>query len=64
MNFGFSSFYHGTTVGAGSPKVQGFFFVANFRHMATKKKGAGKSNKGIFENFLLKKSPYLEEKKS
>jgi hypothetical protein len=38
----------------------GFFFLANFHHLATKKKGAGESNKGISENFLKK---YLEEKK-
>jgi hypothetical protein len=35
--------------------------VANFRHLATKKKGgASKSKKGIFQNF--KNSPYHEEK--
>jgi len=37
-----------------------FFFVANFRHLTTKKR-AGESNKGNFGNFF--KSPYLEDKK-
>jgi hypothetical protein len=55
MNFGVSSFYHATTVGAGSSKVQGFFFAA--------KKRAGESNNGIFENSLKKHSPYFEENK-
>jgi len=32
---------------------QVFFFVANFRHLATRKNRAGESNKGIFENFFL-----------
>jgi len=39
----------------------GFFFVANFCHLATKKE-VGQSNKGIFE-YLKKNSPYLEKKK-
>ncbi len=38
------------------------FFLANFRTLATKKKGgAGESNKGIFEIFY-KNSPYLNKK--
>jgi hypothetical protein len=43
------------------------YFLANFRNLATKKKvggggrGAGESNKGIFEIFLTN-SPYLDQK--
>jgi hypothetical protein len=39
--------------------MQCFFFLANFGNLATIKKGAGKSNKGIFEIFF-KNSPDLD----
>ncbi len=51
MNFGVCSFYHGTTVGAGSPKVQDFVLWRIFAAWR-KKKRAGESNKGDFEIFL------------
>jgi hypothetical protein len=35
-------------------------FLANFRNLVTNRKGAGKSNKGIFE-ILKNKSPYVEK---
>jgi hypothetical protein len=40
---------------------QCFYFLANFRNLARKKKGAGESNKGIFEIYFFK-SPYLDQK--
>jgi hypothetical protein len=40
-----------------------FFWGANFRNLATKKKGAGESNKGIFEISKKNNSPYLDQKK-
>jgi hypothetical protein len=40
----------------------GFFFVADFRHLATNKR-AGESNKGIFED-LKKKFAISRGKKS
>jgi hypothetical protein len=46
--------------------LQGFFFVANFRHLETgKKKGGGLANptKELLRIFL-NNSPYLEKKKS
>jgi hypothetical protein len=47
----------------GSVSVHGAgFFCGEFSPPGGKKKRAGESNKGIFEN-LKKKSPYLEEKK-
>jgi hypothetical protein len=47
--------------------IQGFFFVANFRHLEKIKWGGGgrglaNPTKGFFE-ILKKNSPYLERKK-
>jgi hypothetical protein len=38
------------------------FFLTNFCNLVTKKKGAGESNKGIFELLKKKHSPYLDQK--
>jgi hypothetical protein len=43
------------------PGVFFFFFVANFRHLATNKR-ANESNKGIFED-LKKKNRHISKKK-
>jgi hypothetical protein len=45
-----------------SPLLSMFFFVANFHHLVTKKKGVGKSNKGKI-GIIKRNSPYFEEKK-
>jgi hypothetical protein len=39
-----------------------FFFVASFRHLATKKIGLANPTNGFFKKYF-KNSPYLEEKK-
>jgi hypothetical protein len=44
------------------PFAQELFFVANFRHLATKKKGLANPTNG-FLRISLKNSPYLEKKK-